>query len=168
MASTQASTHWVVLADEGRARFLEVQPGRELQDVEELTWPSAHADDADFRHDAKGRRSPGAQVAAATGGAAGGGRMPGANTESAGESKLDHEAERFAHAVADKLVQAHRAHRYERLHIAAAPKFLGRLRRVLDREVSDTVVEEVDKDLLQLDSRTLTERLFPQGTTNLH
>jgi protein required for attachment to host cells len=167
MAST-TSTHWVVLADEGRARFLELRPGRELQDVEELTWPAAHADDADFRHDAKGRRSPGAQVSAATGSAAGGGRMPGSNTESAGESKLDHEAERFAHAVADKLAEAHRAHRYGRLHIAAAPKFLGRLRRVLDREVSDTVVEEVDKDLLQLDSRTLTQRLFPQGTGTLH
>lgn len=164
MAST--STHWVVLADEGRARFLEVQPGRELQDVEELTWPAAHADDADFRHDAKGRRSPGEVGAGAA--AAGGGRMQGSNTESAGESKLDHEAERFAHAVADKLAEAHRAHRYERLHIAAAPKFLGRLRRVLEREVSDTVVEEVDKDLLQLDSRTLTERLFPQGTGTLH
>jgi protein required for attachment to host cells len=165
-----SNTHWVVLADEGRARFLEVRPGRELQDVEELTWPAAHADDADFRHDAKGRRSPGAVgpggAAGASGG--GGGRMPGSNTESAGESKLDHEAERFAHVVADKLAQAHRAQRYERLHIAAAPKFLGRLRRVLEREVSDSVVEEVDKDLLQLDPRALTERLFPQGTGTLH
>jgi protein required for attachment to host cells len=150
---------WVVLADEGRARILELrEPGRDLEDVEELNWPAAHAKNADFEYDAEGRRSPPSDTGARF---PGNQRAPGNDTESAGETKLDHEAERFARTVAERLAQAHRQHRYERLHIAAAPKFLGRLRRVLDREVSDSVVDELDKDLLQLDRRTLTQRLFP-------
>lgn len=151
---------WVVLADEGRARILELkQPGRDLEDVEELTWPAAHAQNADFRHDAYGRRAP----PDGYGGAPNVQTMRASNAESAGEEKLDHEAERFARTVAERLAQAHRQHRYERLHIAAAPKFLGRLRKVLDPEVSGSVVDELDKDLLQLDRREITQRLFPQG-----
>lgn len=151
---------WVVLADEGRARILEMRTeGRDLEEVEELTWPAAHAQNADFRHDAHGRRSP----PDGYGGAPNVQTMGANNTESAGEEKLAHEAERFARRVAERLAEAHRQHRYERLHIAAAPKFLGRLRRVLDEEVSASVVDELDKDLLQLDRRALTQRLFPPG-----
>ena len=61
----------------------------------------------------------------------------------AGEDKLDHEAELFARRV------------------AAAPRFLGRLRKALDPEVAKTVTGEIDKDLLQLDRRALQQRLFP-------
>lgn len=150
---------WVVLADEGRARILEMRdPGRDLEEVEELTWAAAHANNADLRHDAHGRRAP----PDGYGGAPNVQTMGANNTESAGVEKLDHEAERFARRVADRLAEARRQHRFDKLHIAAAPKFLGRLRKVLDREVSDSVVDELDKDLLQLDRRTLTQRLFPQ------
>ena len=154
MAST-----WIVLADEGRARILEMtRPGRDLDEVEELTDPAAHAHNADFRHDAFGRRAP-----SDGGSAPNQAGMRGTVTASAGEDKLDHEAEAFARRLAERLAQALRQQRYEQLRIAAAPKFLGRLRKALDREVSDTVVEELDKDLLQLDRRTLTQRLCPPG-----
>lgn len=151
MAST-----WIVLADEGRARILE-QPerGGDLIDVDELTDAAAHADNADLRRDAYGRRSP-----------PGGGAMPGSTVESAGEQKLDHEAELFARRLADHLAQAHRAHKFEEVRIAAAPRFLGRLRKQLDAEVRQCVTEEVDKDLLQLDRRELTLRFFPPRQQN--
>jgi len=155
---------WVVLADEGRARILELrQPGRDLEEVEEFSWPSAHARNADLRRDAYGRRAP---ADSHGGGVPGNETMQGNNTESPGEEKLDHEAELFARRVAEHLAQARRQHRFERLHIAAAPKFLGRLRKVLDREVSESVVDELDKDLLQLDRRALTQRLFPGEQTH--
>jgi len=144
---------WIVLADKGRARILQMnQPGRDLEEVEELTDAAAHAHNADFRHDATGRRAP-------ADGYAGPQTMQGNATTSAGEDKLDHEAERFARQVAERLAEARREQRYERLRIVAAPKFLGRLRKVLPHEVSDAVVEEIDKDLLQLDRRELTQRL---------
>lgn len=141
---------WIVLADEGRARFLALrEPGSELAEVEEMTDSAAHADNADLRHDAYGRRGGGDL------------RMGGNNTESAGEEKLDHEAELFARRVAERLAQCHRQGRFERLRIAAAPRFLGRLRKVLDPQVAQVVDDELDKDLLQLDRRALTQRFFP-------
>jgi protein required for attachment to host cells len=144
---------WVVLADEGRARILAMrESGTELADIEEMTDAAAHADNADFRHDAYGRRAGGDL------------RMGGNATSSAGEEKLDHEAELFARRVAERLAQAHAQGRFERLRIAAAPRFLGRLRKVLDPQVAKTVVDELDKDLLQLNRRELTQRLFPGDT----
>lgn len=141
---------WIVLADEGRARILAVEDsGRDLADVEELTDAAAHADNADLRHDAYGRRGGGDL------------RMGGNATASAGEEKLDHEAELFARRVAQRLAQAHAEGRFRQLRIAAAPRFLGRLRKVLAPEVAKTVVDELDKDLLQLNRRDLANKLFP-------
>lgn len=151
---------WIVLADKGRARILQTsQPGRDLEEVEEFTDPAAHADEAGLRRDATGRRSP----PDAHGGRPGDAMMGGNATISGngGEDKLDQEAERFARQVAERLTQARRAHRFERLRIVAAPKFLGRLRKALPHEVSDVVIDEIDKDLLQLDRRELTQRLYP-------
>jgi protein required for attachment to host cells len=139
---------WIVVADEGRARFLSCPaPGRELTEMDELTDAGAHADNADLRRDAYGRRGPSV-------------------TSSAGEDKLDHEAELFARRVAERLAEGHRQHRYGELRIAAAPRFLGRLRKALDPEVSTSVVDEIDKDLLQLDRRELAHKLFPPPQGN--
>lgn len=142
---------WVLVADEGRARILELrEPDGELEEVEELTDAAAHADDADLRRDAHGRRAGGSSAAS--------------TMQSASENKLQIEAERFARRVADHLAQAHRRQRYERLRIAAAPAFLGRLRKQLDDEVKATLIGETDKDYVQLDKRALTHALFPEGT----
>jgi protein required for attachment to host cells len=142
---------WVLVADEGRARILEMRKaGADLAEIEEMTDPAAHAHDADFRHDAFPRRGGGGEM-----------RMGSDAVGSGGEDKLDHEAELFARRVAYRLTQFHRQGRFEQLRIAAAPRFLGRLRKVLDPQVAKAVVEELDKDLLQLTPRELTHRLFP-------
>jgi len=142
-------TTWIVLADEGRARILSRKGDDEdLRELEVLEDPAAHAHDADFRHDAFGRRAPG------------GAAQPSSAMSSAGEEKLDHEAELFARRLALRLTEAHRQQRFAHLRIAAAPRFLGRLRKALSREVSDVVDEEIDRDLLQLDARTLTQRFY--------
>jgi protein required for attachment to host cells len=152
-------TTWIVLADEGRARILErTDAGVDLQEVEDLTDAAAHAHNADLRRDAMGRRSPSDGH-----GANAGSMMPGSSTSSAGEEKLDHEAELFARRLALRLTEARRAHRYDHLRIAAAPRFLGRLRKALDDEVRNVLDDEIDKDLLQLDRRSLTQRFFPEG-----
>jgi protein required for attachment to host cells len=157
-------TTWIVLADEGRARILQrSEPGADLEDVEELIDAAAHAHNADLRRDAMGRRSP-----ADGHGAHAGTHMPGSSTSSAGEEKLDHEAELFARRLALRLSDARRAHRYDRLRIAAAPRFLGRLRKELDTEVCSVLDDAIDKDLLQLDRRTLTQRFFPDAPRSPH
>ena len=153
----QTNTTWVVVADEGRARILSRQgPGEDLKELELLEDPAAHAHNADFRHDAYGRRAPGRTA------------LPASATSSAGEEKLDHEAELFAHRLALRLTDAHRQHRFDTLRIAAAPRFLGRLRKALDTEVSALVDQEIDKDLLQLDARTLTQRLYGDAAGPRH
>jgi protein required for attachment to host cells len=152
-STMEKNTTWIVLADEGRARILSrIDDGEDLRELEVLEDPAAHARNADLRHDAYGRRAPA------------GGAQPSTATSSAGEEKLDHEAELFARQVAARLAEAHRQHRFEHLRIAAAPRFLGRLRKALDREVSAVVDEEIDKDLLQLDARTLTQRFYGGAT----
>ena len=134
---------WVVVADEAVARILELpRPGGELQEVQTLTDPAAQAQRADLRRDAEGRRA-------------------GNVTTSAGQDEAQREAESFATIVATRLADARRAGRYERLRIVAAPRFLGLLRKALPREVAECVVDDEDKDLVQLDRRSLTERLFP-------
>jgi protein required for attachment to host cells len=149
---------WIVLADEGHARILQCRkPGADLEEVEELTDAAAHATNAELRRDATGRRKPSEYKGVGHGET----MMAGNATASAGETQLEHEAELFARRVAQRLAEAHRQHRFGHLRIAAAPKFLGRLRKELDDEVSQLVDDEIDKDLLQLDRRALTQRFFP-------
>ncbi|MBA3596921.1 MAG: host attachment protein [Methylibium sp.] len=144
------NTIWVVVADEGRARFLALPShGAQLQPIDELTDAGAHASNAALSRDAHGRRG-GDDL-----------RMGGNATTSAGDSQLEKEAELFARRVADHLTQARRVSRYEQLHVVAAPKFLGRLRKALSAEVASCVVQTQDKDLIHLNPRELTERLFP-------
>jgi protein required for attachment to host cells len=143
------TTTWIVLADEGRARILaQPQRGAELRDVEELTDAAARADEADLQRDAQGRR------------AHGGGGQVSSITTSAGADKLEQEADLFARRVAEFLAQALQKQRFGALHIAAAPRFLGRLRQHLSPQVQQAVAQELDKDLLQLNGRDLAQRLF--------
>jgi protein required for attachment to host cells len=142
---------WVVVADEGIARVLE-RPGQDadLMEVETLTDAAAHADRADLRRDAYGKRGGG-----------GDNRMGGNATSSAGEDEKRLEAARFARRLADRLSEARRQQRFDSLKLAAPPRFLGELRQALDAQTAEVVIEEVDKDLIHENERALTRRMFP-------
>jgi protein required for attachment to host cells len=79
---------------------------------------------------------------------------------SAGEDEERVEAEAFARRVAARLDERLREQRFEELRIAAAPRFLGLLRRALSPQVAATVREEVSKDLVHLTAREISERVF--------
>src|SRR5262245_51132769 len=135
---------WVVAADEAIARFLQRQGVRgELELIEELTDPDAHARGSDLRRDAYGRR--GSTVAT-----------------SAGEDEPHFEAETFARRVAQRLAEAFHQHRFDELRIAAAPRFLGLLRKSLDTPVARMVTETVNKDLVHMTEREITEHVFAE------
>lgn len=141
---------WVLTADEAFARVLAL-PGRgqDLVEVEMLTDAAGRADDADLRRDAYGRR-------------AGGGMLPGGNvTASAGETELHQEAQLFAHRVAQWLAEQHQKGRFTALRIAAAPRFLGLLRKALSTPVAQAVIDDCPLDLVKLNRRELTLKLFP-------
>lgn len=142
-------TTWVVVADEGIAHIYEKPPGdADLVDVEQLTDAAAHARRADLRRDAYGRRGSGDP------------RMGGNATTSAADDEHHIEGAQFAARVAARLGELRREKRFEELHIVAAPRFLGQLRKALDAEVGAAVVGELAKDLIHEARRDLTRRLF--------
>ena len=140
---------WVLVADESRARILN-WPGRghDLEAVEELTDAAARADRADLRRDAYGRRGGGDL------------RMGGNTTSSASDDELHLEAAGFARRVAQWLADAQLKGRFEVLRIVAAPRFLGLLRKALPPAVAQRVTDDAPQDLVQLNQRELTVRLF--------
>jgi protein required for attachment to host cells len=148
---------WVVVADEAIARILAgPADSGELESVEEITDPDAHAKGAEFRNDAEGRRSGGvARGAGQQGGS------PQSVTSGAGPDDQHQEAERFARRVATHLAEALQQNRFTDLKLAAAPRFLGLLRKALSPQVTKLVSESLDKDLVHLGNQDITRRLFP-------
>ncbi|HLL09893.1 MAG TPA: host attachment protein, partial [Rubrivivax sp.] len=143
----------VLVADEAITKLmLQTKPGAELVEMQALADPLAHARESDHHRDAHGRRHGGDGPGARNGGNA---------TTSAGESDRHVQAGRFAKTVAAELTQALREKRFERLHLVAAPKFLGLLRQELGKEVAAVVEDEKAKDLIHLDAAALTAHLFP-------
>jgi protein required for attachment to host cells len=146
----KAKTVWVVVADEAIARVMQRQKARVVvEPVEELTDPASHARGAELGRDAYGRR------------AAAPGQNASSVTTSAGEDDRRRiESETFARRVAQRLTEAHNQHRFEELRIAAAPRFLGLLRKALDPQVAASVKEEIAKDLVHETEREITARVF--------
>jgi protein required for attachment to host cells len=152
---------WVLVADEAITRILHwPEEGNELESVEELTDSAAHADGMDLRRDAAGRRSGSATHNPHTPHRL---RNTATVTASAGEDEQHREAEEFARRVANHLTEALQGARFDELQIAAAPRFLGLLRKHLEPAVAARVTQELNKDLIHMDNREITSRLFPDG-----
>lgn len=146
-------TNWLIVADEAVAHVYEWQgTAKQMQEVQTLTHPAAHAQEADMRDDAHGRFGQGRKA----------GHVRGVATSvaaSAGEDNEHREGEHFAARVAEWLEQARRDGRYHQLQVAAAPKFLGFLRKALSPDVVAMVRDELPKDLVH-ESRADLERRF--------
>jgi protein required for attachment to host cells len=139
------TTTWIIAADSSRARILQVmdRDGR-LAEVEDFVNPEGRAHDRDLLADAHPRFS--------------GTSGPGSDRE---EMKAtEHATELFVKHVSDYLDKARNAHRYDRLHLVAPPKFLGQLRKELGKEVQKLVTDELPKDLSWLDTREIEQRFF--------
>lgn len=138
------ATTWIIAADASRARILQVmdRDGR-LAEVEDFVNPEGRAHDRDLIADAHPRFS--------------GTNGPGSDRQ---EMKAtEHATELFAKRVSDYLDKARNAHRYDRLHLVAPPKFLGQLRKELGGEVRKLVADELPKDLSWLSTRELEAKL---------
>lgn len=142
---------WVLVADEGIAHLYELPPdGGDLVPVEQLTDPAAHRSTVEQRRDALGRRG-GDDL-----------RSGGNATVSAGEEQEDLESGRFARQVAQLLAQRLQQGRFDELQLAAAPRFLGQLRKAFDKQVLAVLSRQLDKDLVHESAADLTARLFPE------
>ena len=140
-------TTWILAADGSRARIYEIDgPGKTPRHVEEFDNPAGRAHnrdlvtDGDGRYFGKGERSQG-------------------HTAPPSESAVEHEVELFAKRVAAHLDRARIDHKYDRVRLVAAPKFLGLLRQNLTREVEKLVDDSVAKDVSWFDENALAEYL---------
>ena len=136
------TTTWIIAADASRARILQVTDrAQQLEEVENLLNPEGWVHDRELISDAHPRLSS----------HSGGG--PGSDREET--SAAEHATELFAKRVGDYLDKARTAHRYDRLHLIAPPKFLGQLRKELGKEVEKLVAAELPKDLSWLNARDI-------------
>ena len=71
----------------------------------------------------------------------------------------EHSIDLFSKRVGEYLEKARTQHRYDKLYLVAPPKFLGKLRKNLGREVEKLLADELDKDLYRANAREL-ERYF--------
>ena len=156
-----SKTVWVLVADEALARILRwPDDGDELEDVEAITDPAAHAKEGDFQRDAAGRRAGSAPHGSRQNTQQHRLRGTASVTASAGEEELHLEGQSFARRVAQHLAEALRQKRFDELRVVAAPRFLGYLRKEFDAHVKATVTDELSKDLIHEGNSALSKRLF--------
>lgn len=127
-------TIWIVAADQVRARVFEAQGASgELEEIEDLVHPQGRMHPAEMASDSAG----------VTQDRFGYGRH---GMGHAVEPK-EEEAIRFAKEIDDALERACVAGRFDRLYIAAEPRFLGRLRGAMAVEVRRRLAGEVSLEL---------------------
>ncbi|MDB5968478.1 MAG: hypothetical protein JWQ90_928 [Hydrocarboniphaga sp.] len=125
---------WVVAADAGRARIFSVsQDDGQLEELVDFVNPDARLQDRDAVSDRRGH---------VTQGAAGIG-----HAFEPRESHGEHVAESFAKDLCERLGTAQRSGEVTKIYLLAAPKFLGLLRKNLDKATQRLVVLELASDL---------------------
>jgi protein required for attachment to host cells len=144
----------IVVADQSEVRFYDTNRfDSKLELVGYLTDPKAHLHDRDFNSDRPGRVFDHAPAATGRRGAVphhgtGGERHP-----------HKHEAELFAHQIADELENALRQNQFKRLVLVAGPKFLGTLRAAMSKSVELAVIAEIRKDLVHATEEVVRQHL---------
>jgi protein required for attachment to host cells len=141
-------TIWIVTADASRARFLQVA-GRDntLTEVEDLVNPEGRLHNREINSDASGRFR--------------GNDRPGGHSSDDETRTTDHNSELFAKRIGAFLDKARTEHRFDKLYVVAAPKFLGLLRKELGKETEKLVLDELDKDLSWFNAREIERYLGP-------
>lgn len=143
----------VVVADRAEVRFYDVEHAEsKLQLAGQMTDPEARLRDRDYKSDRPGRVFDHAP--------SGGRRGAVAHHDTGGERKpREHEAELFARRIVDELERAQHQDRFDRLVLMASPEFLGNLRQVMPKSLSDVTALEIRKDLVHQDERTIRKQL---------
>jgi protein required for attachment to host cells len=134
------------VADESRARIFEESTAGSLHEIENFANPEGRAMNRDLNSDAQGRFH-------AKGG-------PGQPNSDAGEaSPVEHSTDKFAKFLAERLDGARKQNQFRRIAIVAAPRFLGKLRNNVSREVEKLIGVSINKDLSQFEPRVIKKHL---------
>lgn len=137
---------WIVVAESTRARIFSTKgAGKSLEEVADLSHPESRLHDRELSSDLPGR----------TFDSHGQGRH---GMEQATRPK-EQEAQAFAAEIVERLDQARHEGQFDALVLVAPPAFLGLLRSKLSKPTQDTVVSELNKNLVESDHKTLERQL---------
>ena len=149
-------TTWIVCANSSRARLFEVDPHgphgiEEPREIGDYANPAARAHERDLRSDAAGRYY-------------GKGERTEGHVAAKQDGFAEHETERFVERLRAELDRARNEHRFGQLWIAAAPAFLGLMRRNFAKELTALVEVELDRDLTTASPREIFTHLLEART----
>lgn len=145
----QLPSYWILLADGHHARLLEgTRPFNDLQGVDGgLIEPEAmHAFSREIGTDHPGRSFSSVDSRR--------------SSIEPSEDPRQAEEQAFAESLAERLDVAARQGRYDRLVIAAPPRFLGDLRNVLGTSTRARLNAAIDKDLVKTPAADLPKALM--------
>ncbi|AOY90982.1 hypothetical protein BKK79_03505 [Cupriavidus sp. USMAA2-4] len=139
------TTIWTVVADGSRARVFQSNGrSRDFEEIQDLLNPLGRARDSQLRTDAQGRFA---------------GKGEPSHSMSPRTDPAAKEHELFARWLGRFLDEARMARRFDKLRLAAAPRFLGRLRVHLGKQVRGMVMEEIPGGLCKLAAPEVRSRL---------
>lgn len=138
--------HWVLVADSGQARILELQrKPYEFRQVSELASASQHQTTHEIMSDASGRsfhvQGPGSHV-----------KLPRSDPKDQAEKA-------FVESLAGTLDKAVRLGAFDDLVLIADPRTMGRLRRDISKAVAARVTQEHTLDLVGMPLNKLEPRI---------
>jgi len=136
---------WVVVADSSRVRLFRKGAGQALEEFDVMLNPDSRLREQDLVSDGPGRGLNRARA----------GRF--SMTEP--ESKRGHSEKAMAVELAGRLRQARLEGSLDRLHVLAAPHFLGELRNHLDEETRELIRSETAKNVSKLDAAAIRNQL---------
>jgi protein required for attachment to host cells len=138
---------WYVIADGGRARFVERDENGAFRTVVSFVAAELHARSSDLGRDRPARVKESANAA-----------------RHAVEPRRDlHEAakEDFVKLVAEQLEAEHKRGQFDSLVLVAPPRVLTELKQKLSKPIAELVVDDLQKDLTKVPNHDLTEHLTP-------
>jgi protein required for attachment to host cells len=143
------NTTWALVCDASRARIL-VPNGRgeSWRVLETLDHPASRQRASDLVSDQQGRVQQSGNAAS----------RPGMAPRT---DPTDVEAEHFARELSNKLQHAFDQQTFDRLIVAAPPRFLGVLRGIVSKPVQRAVIASIDKDYTHADPDEIEKRLRP-------
>ncbi len=132
---------WIVVANNSFARFFTTESqSSPLIEIETLTHLEGRLHDRDMTSDLSGKIKGEGGVGHAF--------------EPPTDPKK-HEAENFAHLVANHLEASHNEHKFEQLLIVAEPSFLGLLRNQLSAHIKKLICFELDSNIVSLNAEEI-------------
>jgi protein required for attachment to host cells len=142
------ATTWILAADSYRARLFELAPRGEVREIGDFVHPAARERERDLLTDAPGRYFVK-------------GRHDQASANEPHTPAEQVEEEKFARQLADELERGRTSNRYDKLCLVAPPRFLGRIKDALGKEVGKRLSLTVPKDLAAFDAETILGYVRP-------